>query len=93
MIIRGLDDLQEVEAVFQGKRFLRRSQLTGDAHKALMAAGVAVPPTLKEVKYTDTDENENVVPRRFAVVVSHCQSARCNFKLSKIGQSSQTVSS
>ena len=49
-IIRGLDNLQEVEAVFQGKRFLLRSQLTGDAHKALMAAGVAVPPTLKEMK-------------------------------------------
>ena len=47
-IVRGLDNLQEVEAVFQGKRFLLRSQLVGQAHRALQAAGVAVPPTLRE---------------------------------------------
>jgi len=47
-IVRGLDNLQEVEAVFQGKRFLLRSQLVGQAHRALLAAGVAVPPTLRE---------------------------------------------
>jgi len=46
-IIRGLDNLQEVEAMFQGKRFILRSQLQGHAHKAFMAAGVALPPTLK----------------------------------------------
>ena len=47
-ILRGLDNLQEVEALFQGKSFVLRSQLLGHAHKALMAAGVAVPPTLRE---------------------------------------------
>jgi transposase len=47
-IIRGLDNLQEVEALFQGKRFLMRSQVLGQAHKAFMAAGVALPPTLRE---------------------------------------------
>ena len=47
-ILRGLDNLQEVEALFQGKRFVLRSQVLGHAHKALMAAGVAVPPTLRE---------------------------------------------
>lgn len=47
-ILRGLDNLQEVEAVFQGKRFVLRSQVLGQAHKALMAAGVALPPTLRE---------------------------------------------
>lgn len=47
-ILRGLDNLQEVEALFQGKRFLLRSQVIGDAHKAFMAAGVALPPTLRE---------------------------------------------
>lgn len=46
-IIRGLDNLQEVEAVFQGHRYLLRSQLTGHAHKAIQAAGVAVPPTIR----------------------------------------------
>ena len=47
-IVRGLDNLQEVEAVFQGKRFILRSQLQGQAHKAFLAAGVALPPTLRE---------------------------------------------
>jgi len=47
-ILRGLDHLQEVEAVFQGKRFALRSQVLGQAHKAFAAAGVALPPTLRE---------------------------------------------
>ena len=47
-MLRGLDNLQEVEAVFQGKRFILRSQVMGQAHKAFMAAGVALPPTLRE---------------------------------------------
>jgi hypothetical protein len=47
-IIRGLDNLQEVEALFQGKRFVLRSQVLGQAHKAFMAAGVALPPTLRQ---------------------------------------------
>ena len=48
-VMRGLDNLQEVEAVFQGKRFLFRSQFTGQAHMAIRAAGVAVPPTIREL--------------------------------------------
>jgi transposase len=48
-ILRGLDNLQEVEAKFQGRRFVLRSQVLGQAHKALMAAGVALPATLREV--------------------------------------------
>jgi len=48
-ILRGLENLQEVEALFQGKRFILRSQVIGQAHKALMAAGVAMPPTLREI--------------------------------------------
>lgn len=48
-VIRGLENLHEVEAIFQGQRFHLRSQLIGDAHKAISAAGVAVPPTLREV--------------------------------------------
>ena len=47
-ILRGLDNLQEVEAQFQGKRFVLRSQVLGQAHKAFRAAGVALPPTLRE---------------------------------------------
>jgi transposase len=47
-ILRGLENLQEVEALFQGKRFVLRSQVVGEAHKAFMAAGVALPPTLRK---------------------------------------------
>ena len=47
-ILRGLDNLQEVEALFQGKRFVLRTQVLGHAHKAFKAAGVALPPTLRE---------------------------------------------
>ena len=47
-IVRGLDNLHEVEATFQGKHFILRSQVLGQAHKAFVAAGVALPPTLRE---------------------------------------------
>jgi len=48
-IIRGLDNLQQVELLLQGSRFLLRSQMTGDASQALRAAEVAVPPVLQEI--------------------------------------------
>jgi transposase len=48
-VLRGLEALQQVEATFQDKRFLLRSQLTGEASAALRAAGVAAPPTLREL--------------------------------------------
>jgi hypothetical protein len=48
-VLRGLDNLHEVQLAFRGHRYLLRSQMTGDAHKAIQAAGVAVPPTLKEI--------------------------------------------
>jgi transposase len=47
-IVRGLENLQEVEAVFQGHRFFLRSQLIAQAHKAIRASGVAVPGTIRE---------------------------------------------
>ena len=49
-VIRGLDGLQQVEANFQGRRFLFRSQLTADASQAIRATGVAIPPTLRELQ-------------------------------------------
>jgi transposase len=47
-IIRGLANLHEVEARFQGRRFFLRSQLVAQAHKAIQASGVAVPATIRE---------------------------------------------
>jgi transposase len=48
-VIRGLEALQQVEATFQEKRFVLRSQLTSEASAALRATGVAAPPTLREL--------------------------------------------
>lgn len=48
-ILRGLDNLYEVESTFQGQRFLLRSQTQGQAHKAVKAAGVALPPTIRKL--------------------------------------------
>ena len=48
-VIRGLDNLQEVEAEFQKHRFLLRSQLSGDAMQAIRAVGAPLPPTLQEL--------------------------------------------
>jgi hypothetical protein len=48
-VLRGLDNLQEVAAVFRGRRYLLRSQFTGQAYAAIRATGVAVPPTIREV--------------------------------------------
>jgi hypothetical protein len=48
-LLRGLEGLQEVELTFQNQRFLLRTPLKGEASAALRAAGVAAPPTLREV--------------------------------------------
>jgi hypothetical protein len=48
-VLRGVEALQQVEAHFEQKRFLLRSQLTEEASAALRAAGVAAPPTLREL--------------------------------------------
>ncbi len=48
-VLRGLDNLQEVEMVFRSHRYLLRSQFTGDAHKAIRATGAAIPPTIREL--------------------------------------------
>jgi hypothetical protein len=48
-LLRGLEALQQVEATFEDKRFLLRSQLGAEASAALRATGVAAPPTLREL--------------------------------------------
>jgi len=48
-VLRGLDNLQEIEAVFRGHRYLLRSKFVGQAYNAIRAAGVAVPPTVREM--------------------------------------------
>ena len=43
-ILRGLDNLQEVEAEFQGHRFVMRGHVIGNAMQAIRAVGAALPP-------------------------------------------------
>jgi transposase len=44
-----LEALQQVEATFQEKNFVLRSQLTSEASAALRATGVAAPPRVQEL--------------------------------------------
>jgi transposase len=48
-VLRDLERVQQVEVEHQGKRFLLRSQLTGNAGRVFQAAGVAVPPTVTQI--------------------------------------------
>lgn len=45
--LKDLDALAEVDLVQDGKRFLLRSPIKGDAGRLFQAAGVAVPPTIR----------------------------------------------
>jgi transposase len=49
-IIRDLDRLQEVEIEQDKKRFVLRTQTQGSCGKIFQAVGVALPPTLRQVK-------------------------------------------
>ena len=47
-VIRDLDRLQVVEVEQEGKRFLLRSEVQGTCGAVFRAAGVAVPPTVRQ---------------------------------------------
>jgi len=47
-VIRDLDRLQETEIEQDGKRFLLRTEATGTCGKVFQAAGVAMPPTVRQ---------------------------------------------
>lgn len=51
-VIQDLDRLQVVEVEQNGKRFLLRSELQGTCGAVFRAAGVAVPPTVRQVPPT-----------------------------------------
>jgi hypothetical protein len=48
-VVRDLNRLQEVEIEQEGKRFLLRSEAVGTCGKVFQAAGVALPPTVRQV--------------------------------------------
>ena len=47
-LLADLDRLQEIAVEQDGKRFVLRTPVTGIAGKALQAAGVALPPNIRE---------------------------------------------
>jgi transposase len=47
-IIRDVDKVQEVTVEHRGKSFIIRTEVAGVAGKAFQAAGVALPPVLRE---------------------------------------------
>lgn len=47
-LIRDLNELQEIHLDCNNKRFVLRSQLKGCCHQVLQAAGVGVPPTIRD---------------------------------------------
>jgi hypothetical protein len=51
-VIGDLDRLQEVEVDQDGKRFLLRSEAQGTCGRVFQAAGVALPPTVRQVSLT-----------------------------------------
>lgn len=48
-VIRDLNRLEEIEIEQEGKRFLLRANATGSCGKVFQAAGVALPPTIRQV--------------------------------------------
>jgi hypothetical protein len=54
-IMRDLRELEEVEVQHQGKRYLLRTPLKGVCGKVLQAAGVAIPPPVKQNKVESPD--------------------------------------
>ena len=49
-VIRDVDRLREVAVEHEGKRFLLRSEVVGSCGKAFQAAGIALPPTVRQLK-------------------------------------------
>ncbi len=49
-IIRDLDNMDEIEIVEEGKRFLIRTGASGCCGKVFQAVGVAIPPTIRQVQ-------------------------------------------
>jgi len=49
-VIRDVDQLQEVEVAQDEKRFLLRSEAQRSCGKAFQAAGVALPPTVRQIR-------------------------------------------
>jgi hypothetical protein len=57
-VVRDLDRLEQVEVEYQGERYLLRSPVGETCGRAFQAAGVAMPPEVKEVVSAKTSSFE-----------------------------------
>ena len=73
--IADLDSLTETEIAYDSKRFIVRSAPRPAASLALRAAGVALPPTVRDATASLLRRIENVVPSRRRGVDCRCRSA------------------
>jgi transposase len=48
-LVKDIDNLQEIEIEHEGKRFLLRTETKGLCGKAFLAAGVAMPQTVRQI--------------------------------------------
>ena len=58
-VIRDIDQVEEIVVTHQGKCFVIRTEATGVAGKAFQAAGVALPPVLREMENRGTTPEES----------------------------------
>jgi transposase len=56
-VLRDLEQLEEVEVEQDGKRFLLRTTAKGTCGKVFQAAGVALPPTVRQVRARPAPED------------------------------------
>ena len=49
-VVADLEALEEVEVTHQGKHFLLRSETKGTCGKVFQAVGVALPPTVRQIR-------------------------------------------
>lgn len=55
-VIRDLDRLEEVEIEQDGKRFVLRTHTSGTCGKVFQAAGVGLPPTLRQIEPAESSQ-------------------------------------
>jgi transposase len=55
-VIRDVNRLEEVEIEQDGKRFVLRTHSTGTCGKVFQAAGVALPPTLRQIEPAESSQ-------------------------------------
>jgi len=57
-VLRDINGLEEVEIEQDGKRFVLRSEAQGCCGEVFKSAGVALPPSFRQVKAAESERDE-----------------------------------